>query len=88
MLLLADNMMSAGPGAPTRYTDVRKRFPLEQPERSSIPFSSERKMMSTIVPCESAGPRWGGRKRVYRMFTKGAADFVLKVSRPLCGFVA
>ena len=82
MLLLANNMMSAGgavAGGSKHYGDVRKQYPLEHPERLSIPFSSERKMMSTIVPWDAPGGRWGGGgRKVYRLFTKGAADFVLK----------
>lgn len=82
MLLLANSMLSAGgmvaQGA-KHYWDIRQQFPLEHPERLSIPFSSERKMMSTVVPWDAPGGRWGGgTRKVYRLFTKGAADFVLR----------
>jgi len=76
LLLLANALLGRGKS----YANIREAFPIDQPQRSSIAFSSERKAMSTIVPFAARGG-----KGVFRMFTKGAADMVLPKCESILG---
>eukprot|EP00285_Hemiselmis_virescens_P009234 CAMPEP_0173407858 /NCGR_PEP_ID=MMETSP1356-20130122/68224_1 /TAXON_ID=77927 ORGANISM="Hemiselmis virescens, Strain PCC157" /NCGR_SAMPLE_ID=MMETSP1356 /ASSEMBLY_ACC=CAM_ASM_000847 /LENGTH=470 /DNA_ID=CAMNT_0014369085 /DNA_START=69 /DNA_END=1478 /DNA_ORIENTATION=+ len=77
LLLFADTLLAGT----SSHGAVREAFPIDGAGRCSIPFSSERKMMSTLVPWSGPSADARGRPRgdrqVHRLFTKGAAEVVL-----------
>ncbi|EKX52947.1 hypothetical protein GUITHDRAFT_161121 [Guillardia theta CCMP2712] len=63
-ILVAQGFKSGNP-----YKDVRQTYPLDDPNRHAISFSSDRKRMSTlIIPQGSTS---------FRLYTKGASEIVL-----------
>ena len=59
------------------YLSIRRKFPMDDPQRATISFSSARKRMSTLVAMPDS---------TLRLFCKGASEIVLglcsQVARP------
>jgi len=69
MLVLANQLMQKqGNSDKHAYREIRKKFPMEDPHRQTISFSSARKRMSTLVAMPN------GQLRLY---CKGASEIVL-----------
>mmetsp|Transcript_43410 Transcript_43410/g.88814 ORF Transcript_43410/g.88814 Transcript_43410/m.88814 type:complete len:1057 (+) Transcript_43410:288-3458(+) len=68
MLLLANRLMAKqGSMDKDPYRSIRVKYPLEDPDRLTISFSSDRKRMSTLVQ----------KNGKYILYTKGASEIVL-----------
>ena len=70
MLVLATSLLAQqGNKDKHAYREIRKKFPMDDPSRAAISFSSARKRMSTLVQMPDGGP--------LRLFCKGASEIVL-----------
>jgi len=68
------------PGDPAMpYKQIRSQFPESMPGRSSIPFSSKRKRMSTLVPMPPSAGNPPHRNPPHRLYCKGASEMVLEL---------
>jgi Ca2+ transporting ATPase len=69
MLVLATNLLAQqGNKDKLAYRVIRKKFPMDDPSRAAISFSSQRKRMSTLVKMPEGQ---------LRLFCKGASEIVL-----------
>ena len=79
MLVLATHLLNQQEGSDDKhaYLSIRRKFPMDDPQRATISFSSARKRMSTLVAMPDS---------TLRLFCKGASEIVLglcsQVARP------